>query len=504
MIKKKLVAKNIIYSSITRLIILVIGIIIPRLLITSFGSEVNGLLSTVTQIFTYLALVEAGIGNSAINALYKPLGEKDFREANEVAGEARDYYRRVSVVYGIAIIVFSVVYPFLAKTNLSKSLVFWVIILQGAANFIGYYYTAVYTQLLTADGKGYINQNISFFTYLLSSIIKIVLILLGYNVIAVQIGYFIVSIVKVPIVMGLCRKKYPWLDFKVEKYNNRLKERSAFIVHEISSTIFNNTDVFLISTFCSFSMASVYYVYNLVYSSLTTLLTTASSGLGFVIGQNKDKGVKQLSRIYDVYTMFYDWMVYTLFTVSFILIIPFVKLYTAGVTDIDYLISGLPLLFSIISLLSGVRASGALLITVSGHAERTKNRSILEATINLGSSLILVNLMGIKGVLLGTIIALVYRTNDIIIYANTKILKRSPIKEYFGIVVNTCIFVVFFFVSKKFTISSESYMYFFVQALVVFCFVAICYFIVALLLNPAVVRTICQWFKKKNKSKGSV
>ena len=73
MAKQRTVIKNIIYSFGIRIIILILGFILPRLLITSFGSEVNGLLSTVTQIFAYLALLEAGIGNSAVNALYKPL-----------------------------------------------------------------------------------------------------------------------------------------------------------------------------------------------------------------------------------------------------------------------------------------------------------------------------------------------------------------------------------------------------------------------------------------------
>ena len=38
--------------------------------------------------------------------------------------------------------------------------------------------------------------------------------------------------------------------------------------------------------------------------------------------------------------------------------------------------------------------------------------------------------IGIYGVLIGTIVALLYRTNDIIIYANWNILGRKPWKTY--------------------------------------------------------------------------
>lgn len=54
--------KNIITGFGGQLIAIALGLMVPRLFITSYGSDVNGLLSTITQIFTYMALLEAGIG----------------------------------------------------------------------------------------------------------------------------------------------------------------------------------------------------------------------------------------------------------------------------------------------------------------------------------------------------------------------------------------------------------------------------------------------------------
>ena len=151
--KAKLIFKNILVSGWTRIVIMILSIVMPRLLITSFGSEVNGLLSTVTQIFTYLALLEAGIGTSTVNALYRPLANNNREQINEVVTEAQRYYRKVSLVYGGSIVLFSVVYPFVAGGNLNKFLIFEIIILQGAASFLNYYFSAVYNQLLLADGR---------------------------------------------------------------------------------------------------------------------------------------------------------------------------------------------------------------------------------------------------------------------------------------------------------------------------------------------------------------
>ena len=60
-----------------QIIYLGLAIMIPRLVITGYGSEVNGLLSTIGNIYSYLALIETGIGPVAIQALYKPVVEED-------------------------------------------------------------------------------------------------------------------------------------------------------------------------------------------------------------------------------------------------------------------------------------------------------------------------------------------------------------------------------------------------------------------------------------------
>ena len=50
-------AKNIVYSLIGQVIALGLGIFVPRLIIISYGSEVNGLLTSVSQVITYLGSV---------------------------------------------------------------------------------------------------------------------------------------------------------------------------------------------------------------------------------------------------------------------------------------------------------------------------------------------------------------------------------------------------------------------------------------------------------------
>lgn len=459
------IGKNIFWGFFSKIITLALGLLIPRFLIISYGSEMNGLLSTVTQVFTYIALLEAGIGNATINALYKPLDSSDIEEANVVMSQAKYYYRRISYIYGLCVFLFAIIYPVTLSTTIDKLTIFLVVLLQGASGFITYYYTASYTQLLTADGKKYVVENLTLVFHILTSLSKIILVVFGFNVVFIQLSFLVLNLIKIPIIKYLVNVRYNWLLFTKTKERSRLKERGAFLIHEISSTIFSNTDIFLISTFCSLALSSVYAVYNLVFSTLNSMINTANAGLGFVLGQNYYKDRNRFLKIYDLYCSAYTSVVFIIITVAYILIEPFIKIYTNGIRDIDYIISGLGLLFAIINIMSGVRAVAARLITVSGNADVTKNRSILEMLINIIASIILVNIIGIHGVLWGTIIALCYRMNDIIIFANICILKRNPLKEYIYIGINALLFALFVIINIYIKINIDGYFAFLVNAI---------------------------------------
>lgn len=125
--------------------------------------------------------------------------------------------------------------------------------------------------------------------------------------------------------------------------------------------------------------------------------------------------------------------------------------------EINYILPWLPELMCIVDILDCARIPSNNLITYSGHFKQTQWRSIMESAINLCSSIALVLVWGIYGVIAGTILALVYRTNDIIIYANTKILARSPWKTYRLWLVNSIFFCIIYFGANHFSLVFTGY-----------------------------------------------
>lgn len=66
-------AANIAASVIYQITAAVCSLILPRYILLSFGSDVNGILQSVSQLLNYTVIMECGIGGLIMAAFYKPL-----------------------------------------------------------------------------------------------------------------------------------------------------------------------------------------------------------------------------------------------------------------------------------------------------------------------------------------------------------------------------------------------------------------------------------------------
>ena len=76
---------------IRQFISLVCGLILPRLILSAFGSTYNGLTSSITQFLSVITLMRAGIGGASRAALYKPLAEKDSSSVSMIMNQMQKY-----------------------------------------------------------------------------------------------------------------------------------------------------------------------------------------------------------------------------------------------------------------------------------------------------------------------------------------------------------------------------------------------------------------------------
>lgn len=428
--KGKKSLKIFITGVVSQIITLGMGIIIPKLLIVSYGSEVNGLLSSIRQIFVYVALLEAGIGTASLQAMYEPIAKDDKSSACAIMAATDRYFKRTGLLYGLAVIILAVLYPIVVRTELSFLMVAAIILLQGSAGVIKYFFQGKLTILLRVDGKSYVTTNIATIVSIATHAVQIGLILAGFDIIAVQVSYFIINLAQMLYLTWYVKKYYPWLDLNVTPNYKALAQSKNVIIHQISGLVFNNTDVLVLTYFCGLKTVSVYSLYSLIFSCVANVIDTLCSSVEFILGQAFNSDRKKFLIMQEIYETYYLGISFSFFTIALIMFPSFIKLYAGEITDINYVDPYLPFLFVALNVLMYARRTSSQIINFAGHFKQTQWRSVVESVINLSVSLILVYKIGIYGVLLGTIAALLYRTNDVILYANISILGRKPWKTY--------------------------------------------------------------------------
>ena len=464
------------FGIISQIVTLLLGIIIPRLMIVSYGSEVNGLLSSIRQVFVYVALLEAGIGTASLQALYEPVAKGDRQRTSEIMAATDRYYKRTGIMYGASVVILAFFYPLIVKTEITLPIVVAVILLQGASGVINYFFQGKFTILLRVDGKSYITTNAVTIVSVISKLVQIGLMVIGFGVVEVQTAYFVINLMQMVYITWYIKRNYAWLDLKVTPDYKALSQSKNVIIHQISGLIFNNTDIIVLTFFCGLKTVSVYSLYSLIISCVSNIIDTLCSSVEFVLGQAFNSNRKHFLKLQEIYETYYLGVSFLFFTVTLIMFPSFIKIYSKGITDAVYVDKYLPYLFVILNVLMYARRTSSQIINFAGHFKQTQIRSIIESIINLTVSLLLVYKIGIYGVLIGTIVALLYRTNDVIIYANWNILRRKPWKTYRRWIQNVAIMIVCVCAVNQILPNIDSYIAWGLNAFWVFVVCAVIYF----------------------------
>ena len=140
---RRRVLHNMCSSLLYNLSVILFGLLLPRLYLTRFGSELNGLDSTIKQIFSCLTLLEAGVGLASQQAYYLPVAVGDRKAINGIFSATHHYYRRTGIVYLLVTVVFALLYPLCINTVLSYGTVSLIVVFYGIPGIVSYLVLAI-------------------------------------------------------------------------------------------------------------------------------------------------------------------------------------------------------------------------------------------------------------------------------------------------------------------------------------------------------------------------
>jgi len=433
--RSKKTVYNIISTLILQFIVTIYGFIIPKVIVTSFGSDVNGLISSVTQFLGYITLLEAGIGPVTKAALYKPVAKKNKQEIANILRASENFFKSISYIFIVYVLILAFVYPLIVSTNFSYVYTFSLIIIIAISTFSEYYFGMNYRLYLQAEQKTYIISLIQIIIYVLNILIILIFVKLDFSIHIIKLVSCLVFIMR-PLIQNVYVKKHFKIDLKLADEKYSLKNKWDGFAQHIASVIHNNTDVTVLTFFCSLTDVSIYSIYHMVTIGIKSIVQSFIGGIdasfGDMIAKDEDENLK---RKFNMFEIFYHSVITILYTCTLLLLISFIKIYSLGINDANYIRPLFGYLLVISEFVWAIRLPYSSITLVAGHFKETKRGAWIEAITNIVISVICVVKYGLVGVAIGTIISMFIRTVEFMYHTNKYILKRSILDSLKKIVI---------------------------------------------------------------------
>ena len=469
--KNKVVASNLVASLFLQIVTIISGFIIPKIILTYFGSEVNGLVSSISQFLSYITILEGGVGSVIMAALYKPLLEKDEDKINGIVKATQAFFRKISLFYIVYVVAVSLIYPIFIKTDYSYLYVACLTVVLAINLFVQYFFSISYRLLLNADRKVYFVNYLQGITVLFNLIAVVVCAWIFEDILVIKLVSAAVFCI-IPVVYSKYVNKTYNLDKSAKPDEKTLSQRWDGFGINLAFFIHSNTDIVVLTVFSTLQNVSVYAIYLMIVKALKGLTISMSNAITPSFGKVLASGDREnANTLFDIYQLGMLIVTTIMFSCGIVLVTPFIDIYTKGIEDANYHQFTFGVVLMLAEMIYCYRDPLIAVSYASGNFKAVSKYAYYEATINIVISLILVQQMGLLGIAIGTATAMFYRMIMQALFASKNVLYRQLskfIKECFIYGITT---IIICFVSYKLVIMPcSTYLEWIVEAFKVFVF----------------------------------
>lgn len=421
--RKFKLALNTITSLLLQLTTVICGFILPRLILGTYGSEVNGLVNSITQFLGVISLLDLGVGAVVQSSLYKPLAENDIDNISKIYVSANKFFKRLAFIFLSYILVLVFVYPLIINKDFNFV---YTVTLIGAiciSSFSQYYFGIVNSLLVTADQKGYIQYTANIVTLILNTIACAILIKCGGTIQMVKLTTSLIFILR-PLFLYYYVKRNYKINRKITYNEEPIKQKWNGMAQHFAAYVLGGTDNIVLTLFSTLANVSIYSVYNVVIMGVKNAFLSITSGFSSIMGEMIAK--KEFEKL-KIFFSYVEWFLHTGTTLVFgctaVLIVPFVRVYTNGIDDANYIQPLFAVLITLANAGHCLRLPYNVLILAAGHYKQTQSNYIIAMILNIVISIATVKIFGLIGVAIGTLVAMFYQTIWMAWYDSKNIIK---------------------------------------------------------------------------------
>lgn len=468
MTRRKKLMLNSTMSLLYQLIALICGFVLPRIFLTTYGSAVNGLVSSITQFLGFIALCEMGIGAVIQSTLYKPLADNDTESISKIALSSERFFRKIAYILVLYTVMLMIAYPFITAENFEYGYTSLLILVMSISTFAQYYFGMTYRLMLSADQLGFIHFSVSSVALILNTSLSILLMHLGASIHAVKLTTSIIFLIQ-PLCMALIAKRRYKIDRSIVLTEEPIKQKWNGVAQHIAAVVLGNTDTVVLTLMSTLENVSIYAVYHLVVNGVKQILLSLTNGVQAMFGNMLAKKENDnLTRTFELF----EWIMHTGVTLAFsitaFLIVQFVSVYTNGITDVNYIVPLFACLICLAEAMYCLRLPYNIMVLAAGHYKQTQASAFIEASINIVVSVATVLRFGLVGVAIGTLAAMLYRTCYLAWYLRRNIINhrfscylKHMLIDIISVIAFTCVIKL---VPGLYSLENLSYVSWFVLA----------------------------------------
>lgn len=491
--KKKLLL-NTISSLMLQVVTVVCGLILPRLILGQYGSAVNGLVQSVTQFLGIVSFMELGMGQVIQSALYKPLLDRDSDQVSRILASGGKFFRRIAYALAVYVVILMAVYPLVADTGFDWVYTATLIGAISISTFAQYYFGIIDRLLLNADQRGYVQYVSQIASLVLNTIVCVALISWGASIQMVKLATSLIFLARPLAVRLYVRKRYR-IDRKIRYTGEPIRQKWNGIAQHSAAVVLENTDTIVLTLMSTLENVSIYSVYHLIVHGVRQIYFAAAVGIQSAMGKLWAGQNRQAIRtVFDGVETLLHFSVVFLFSCTGILTLPFVRVYTDGITDVNYIQPVFALLIVLAYAAQCLKTPYNILVMAAGHYKQTQNCHIISAALNLVITVAAVHAWGLIGVAVGTLIGMLYQTVWLAWYVFRHLIQGSFLGFFRQLAVDLLTAALIWVATSWISLGGSSYLAWFIMALLVAAVALVITGTVALLLYRERLLAVYRWF----------
>lgn len=409
--RTKNTSRNIFFGSILKVYQIICPFIIRTAMIYSLGMEYVGLNSLFASILQVLNLTELGVGTAMVYSMYKPIAEDDQVKIAQLMNLYKEYYKIIGFIIAVVGLAITPIVPRLIASNskvpLNIYVLYWINL---GYTVISYWLFAYKSSALIAHQRNDIISKIMLVTNTIMYILQLATIVFIKNyyayLLVLPFGQAINNIVTAIIVDKIYPeyKKGGKIDKNEQRQiNGRIMD---LFTSKIGGVIQNSVDSIVISAFLGLTILAkynnYYYIMNSIFGFLIVIFNSCLAGIGnSLVTETPEKNYKDLKKI----VFLTEWLAGFCVCCLFSLYQPFMKIW---VGDSNLLPIGVVCCICIYTYILITNQMLCLYKDASGIWHADRYRPLITAMINLVLNLLLVNFWGLYGVVLSTVISMLF------------------------------------------------------------------------------------------------